>query len=1007
MLPRGEDLLRIAFTLSRARAEERSLALAPRFGAGTRAHAIAVLLSTAYPPFAATVNAHPRSIEELAEVDLTRDHPAAEHESSLLAAGTDDVDRKLRLYATRERMRIALRELLPPALGGADIERSARELSDLADATIQAAYRAAYQHFAARFGEPFNPDGSRSRFVVMGMGKLGGGELNAGSDVDLIYFYEADQGDVRRTADGPVDPDAPTIDEFWQRVARRLTNSLDEITAEGQVWRVDLRLRPDGAAGALVWSVPALERYYESFGRLWERSALIRARPVAGSHSLGAEILEILTPFVWRRRIDPSLARELHQLVRRARVELSADPERDLKLGPGGIREAEFFVQTLQLIWGGKDPSVRARPTLVALRRLEARGLVTTSEARDISDGYLVLRRAEHAIQWITGVQTHSLPDGPELELVAHVLGFRGARPLLAYLAGHRRRVEARFVSLLPEESGAPASDWSDVLVPIEQRDRASLLAALRRRLPEGPGDDEEAWLGLVASLTDLGAHPDAPLGTRTQESFPGFADSLLEALFDAVDVVQAARYLRVFFARVKQRAVYVRLLASDPAALRRLVSRLGASSYVGDALGNNPDLGDVILFQREVPTEARVREEVLASAQIEPKPELDPDEALLGALRLAKTRVTLEVALHDLTSSLEVAEVHGLLSTLAEATLAAAIEHVLPSPIGLSILAMGKLGGRELGYGSDLDIVFVFDPSKAPDLDDAPYHFTKVARRIIRLIQTFHGAGPGYDLDTRLRPSGNQGLLVTSLDAFAAYHGEGAERAGPRAQVWERMALVRARFVAGDAELGARAEQLMRLVAFGAPPPRAAAAEQLRHVRERVLREMAREKLDRYDIKLGRGGLLEVEFIVQFLQILHGPSLVEAARSQQTRRALEALVASGVIDGADGRTLLDAYAFLRRLELRLRVSRVDASHVLDVRQTSMETLARRMGLRDQPVVFPGFSESANGSASVGPASVGPASSAIRSAGAQLTATYLEQTARVRAVFERVFAEPR
>jgi glutamate-ammonia-ligase adenylyltransferase len=220
-------------------------------------------------------------------------------------------------------------------------------------------------------------------------------------------------------------------------------------------------------------------------------------------------------------------------------------------------------------------------------------------------------------------------------------------------------------------------------------------------------------------------------------------------------------------------------------------------------------------------------------------------------------------------------------------------------------------------------------------------------------------------------------------------------------------MALVRARFVAGDAELGARAEQLMRLVAFGAPPPRAAAAEQLRHVRERVLREMAREKLDRYDIKLGRGGLLEVEFIVQFLQILHGPSLVEAARSQQTRRALEALVASGVIDGADGRTLLDAYAFLRRLELRLRVSRIDASHVLDVRQTSMETLARRMGLRDQPVVFPGFSESANGSASVGPASVGPASSAIRSAGAQLTATYLEQTARVRAVFERVFAEPR
>jgi [glutamine synthetase] adenylyltransferase / [glutamine synthetase]-adenylyl-L-tyrosine phosphorylase len=998
MLPRGDDLLRIAFTLDRARAADRAAALAERFGAESRAHAVAVLLSTAYPPFAATVNAHPQTILELAETDFTRDMPAADHAAALRAASPGDVDRQLRLYATRERMRIALRELLPPALGGADIERSARELSDLADATIQAAYEASYRHFAARFGEPFNLDGTRSRFVVMGMGKLGGGELNAGSDVDLIYFYEADQGEVRRDGEDSADPDAPTIDEFWQRVARKLTSTLDEITADGQVWRVDLRLRPDGAAGALVWSVPALERYYESFGRLWERSAMIRARPVAGSLALGDEILDILTPFVWRRRIDPSLARELHQLVRRARVELSADPERDLKLGPGGIREAEFFVQTLQLIWGGKDPSVRARPTLVALRRLEARGLVTTSEAREISDGYVVLRRAEHAIQWITGVQTHSLPEGTELELVARVLGFRGARPLLSYLAGHRRRVEARFVSLLPDE--AAASDWSDVLVPIEQRDHALLLASLRRRLPEGLGDDEEAWLRLVASLTDLGAHPDAPLGTRTQESFPGFAESLLGALFDAVDVVQAARYLRVFFARVKQRAVYVRLLASDPAALRRLVSRLGASSYVGDALGNNPDLGDVILFQREVPTERRIRDEVAAAAQLEPKPDVDPDEALLGSLRLAKTRLTLEIALHDLTSNLEVSQVHGLLSTLAEATLTAAIERVLPARTGLAILAMGKLGGRELGYGSDLDIVFVFDPAKAPEEVDAPYHFTKVARRVIRLIQTFHGAGPGYDLDTRLRPSGNQGLLVTSLDAFSAYHGDGTERAGPRAQVWERMALVRARFVAGDPELGARAEQRMRQVAFGAPPPREIAAEQLRHVRDRVLKEMAREKADRYDIKLGRGGLLEVEFIVQFLQILHGPTLKEAAKSQETRCALEALVAAGVIGDVDGRALLEAYAFLRRLELRLRVSRVDATHVLDVRQTSMDTLARRMGLRDEPVY------SLQGPASVGPASVGPASVAIRSAGAQLTATYVAETQKVRAAFEKVFGVP-
>lgn len=978
MLHETRAFARIAHTVD----PQRAIALEPDvnelFGSGSVEASLALLLATAYPPFAITLFAHPEHIRTLAHVDLSQSRSFEDHQAALAALKGEGFRRSLRLYTVCEKMRIALRELLPHSLGGADIEASTRELSELADATIQAAFSEAYESLCERFGRPYLSTGEPSGFVVMGMGKLGGRELNAGSDVDLIFFYDSDAGEVRREGELEANLDAPSIHEFWQRVAKRLTATLEALTEDGQVWRVDLRLRPDGASGALVLPIVSIERYYESFGRLWERAALIRARPVAGSLALGEEILEILTPFVWRKRIDPTLARELHQLVRRSRIELCSDPERDLKLGPGGIREAEFFVQTLQLVWGGKDATVRSRPTLAALRQLEARGLVTEGETRDITDGYLLLRRAEHAVQWVTGVQTHSLPLGDDLERIARILGFKSALSLLPYLESHRRRVEQRFASLLPEEAGAD-DEWGEMLVSIEQRDHQNLALAVRKRLPnsEDLPSDDEGVLRLAASLLELGAHPDAPLGPRTQESSPGFVDSLLSSLFDAVDPVQAASYLRVFFARIKQQAVYVRLLAGDPPALRRLISLLGASSFVGDALCNNPDLGDMILFQRDLLTEGRVRADVRAALEVEPAPDEDPAEALIGALRLAKTRLTLEVAVHDLSSAYKVADVNALLSTLAETALACSIERALPGCRGLSILAMGKLGGREISYGSDLDVVFVFEPTVLASPEDAPYHFAKIARRVIRTISTFHGAGPGYELDARLRPSGNQGLLVTSLDSLASYHGVGSERSGPRAQVWERMALVRARFVAGDAELGERAESLMRTIAFGPAPPRAAAQE-IRRVRERVLLEMAREKEGRFDIKLGRGGLLELEFVVQFNQLLHGHALGGLAQSRDTKTALVALTEGGAISQVDGAALSEAHTFLRRLEARVRVSRADAAHVLDTRHASLETLARRMGLRGRP---------------------------FSTAGQELVARYREHTEKVRAIYERVFVD--
>ncbi len=940
---------------------------------------LGVLLATCFPSLAQVVRAAPADVTQIAREGWRSPRTRAwllADVRARAAAAPDDARSLLRKGARREKMRIALREVLPRALGGADVDVTSRELSHLADATIQGALDEALGWARERFGAPTRADGAPSSFVVLGMGKLGGEELNAGSDVDLIYFYDTDEGSV--IAPGR-EPSSMTLHELWLRVSRRLTETLEVPTEDGLVWRVDLRLRPEGGSGPLVNSLSAAERYYESFGRLWERAALLRARPVAGDLALGEVLLSNLSPFVWRRRIDPSIAVEMTSLVRRSRAELSEDEGRDLKLGPGGIREAEFFVQTLQLVWGGRDDTLRKRPTLVALARLEAKGLCTAREASEISDAYLALRRAEHATQVASGVQTHLLPRGKELARLAKTLGFPSDEAFLTDLARHRRRVEARFLSLLPNDAAPLESRWAAWLAAIENGDAAALgvlaaplLAALGR-------DDDDDLLAFTKNVLELGKHPDALLGVRTRESFPGLAETLLDALADAADPLQSARYLRFFFARVRQPAVYVRLAFADPAALRRLVGFLGASAFIGDALCNHPELGDVILFTRAWPSPTSITRDIVGLASAPPKADEDPDEALVGTLREAKTRFTLEVALADLTGDFDLRDVNYALTAIADASLEVATRRAIHAaaaaePVrGFAVIAMGKLGGREISYGSDLDVLFVYDPDLPAE--DPGAFATRAARKVIRLITTFHGAGPGYELDTRLRPSGNQGLLVTTLDAFERYHGlSNPDSKRSRTAAWERAALTRARFAAGDADPGARFLDAAARAAY-AEPTTAEDAVELARIRARVEHEASEERAGVYDIKLGRGGLFDVELATQFLLVRHGRDLDPGARSRETRAAIEALRDAGFLRPDQAATLLEAYGFLRHLELRVRVVRADGSHLLDDHSAFLQPLARRMGLRDHPA---------------------------RPASEALMETYRTLTARVRAVFEEI-----
>jgi glutamate-ammonia-ligase adenylyltransferase len=921
------------------------------------AAALATAVSAAFPAYGQLADARPELFAALANEGWRTERTRAGYDAGFRArAGNlddgDAVRAALRLELQFEKLRIATRELLPRSLQGADVDVTAREISDLAEASIELALAEAMHYARARFGPPMTDEGSPSTFVVLGMGKLGGHELNAGSDVDLIYFYDSDEGSAT-----PPDGGEPlTLHEYWSRVARRLTANLDAATAEGVAWRVDLRLRPEGSRGAIANSLPAAERYYETFGRLWERVAFLRARPVAGDLALGRAVLNELSPFIYARHVGPAVASEIIKLAERARAELSDDPALDLKLGPGGIRDAELFVQSLQLIWGGKEPRVRARGTLDALRRLRGRGLVTDREGRDVADAYLLFRRLEHRIQWATGLQTHSLPKDPIERLrLARSLGYQKREELDTDVERARKKVSARLTSLLPKGAAIPAapSRFAEVMQRLDEGDPAAALQALARAF------GFTASAELCRDIEHLARRPDDLLGAITRERFPELGPGFLDAIVDAADPEQAARYFRTWLGRLSAPGVYVRPLGEDPRALRRLVAAFGASAFIGNAIADRPELGDAVVFTRRIPDRESARQEVeraLSTPEAESASNDDPD-AFVGALRGAKARVTIEVALADLSGEMGTREATLTLSALADATLEQATRFALgkaEAVRGLAVIAVGKLGGNEIGYGSDLDVLFVFDPTSAPEGADPHAYFAKRAQRVIRLVSTAHAEGAGYELDTRLRPSGSQGLLVTSLEAFARYHdvdlGDRAEGESdvPAVQqsgaAWERQALTRARLAAGDAALGEAFLRIAHVAAYerGAPPK-----AELHRLRMRMETELGREKPGRYDLKVGHGGLSDVEFAVQYLQMEAGKDA--RVRTTETPLAIAILAESGLLSADVAAAFDEGYRFLRRLEQRIRIVHGSSSSLLDESAEGLGPLARRMGFRDTP----------------------------------------------------------
>lgn len=873
-----------------------------------------------------------------------------------------ELRRVLRRLRHRAMVRVALREVLRLA----DIDRTSAEVSAIAAAATDAALAACTRTVVARHGVPRDASDGDTRgrvvpFVVLGMGKLGGDELNLGSDIDLCFFYETDDADVDRSA---IDADARgsrelTVHEVYARIASSTSQALSDVTEDGFCFRVDLRLRPEGTRGPLVNSLASGERYYESWGRTWERAALLRARPIAGDRAFGEVLLDALRPFIFRREVRPSLAHELAEMLRRSRRELSVDVERDVKLGRGGIREAEFFVQSLQLIWGGRHPELQVASTMDALSRLVAAGIVNDREARDLAAGWSLLRRVEHRVHMSKGYQTHALDEAgsEEHERMARSLGLASGEALSQTLDAARSRVAELFASLeTPEDAGN--QELEELADLVASGASASAVAERAQALLPVSDPDEAA-----AHLLRLGRRAGAPLSAVGRERTPELGPALLRHVREAADVDSALSFLADFFTRLGGAVGYDKLLVEKPRLARRLVGLFGASATLSTALVGHPEELDRLLVFGGLPDEAEIES---MHAGVDAR---DPDtEHVVAALRRLKRELTLRIGLGHVAGEVGAPRVERLLTALAEAqlrvVLAKATHDLHAEDLPLAICGLGKLGGRELGFGSDLDVLFVYREGGGVDYE-LPERATRLAQRTMRLLSQPDAEGPGYSTDARLRPSGSHGMLVVSRAAFARYQ----ER---EAAPWERQALVRARLVAGDAELGREVAAIAAHAAFeqGAPE-----ASELARLRGRMQAELAGEKRDRYHPKLGHGALVDVEFVVQFLQMRHGEDL--AVRLPGTLDALAALRTRGYLTAADAEALGEAWAFLRSVEQALRLLDDTREPVLAAGGRRAEQVARLLGVRDRD---------------------GMRRSDV------LTATYVRTALEVRRIFERIAA---
>lgn len=854
--------------------------------------------------------------------------------------------RKLRRMAAVEMYRIGARDLL----GLAALDETVTSLTQLADVAITLALDHSRMLLVRQGGDAIGTDGKPLGFVVLGMGKLGGQELNFSSDVDLVYMYESDA-----VAEG-----SRPAREFFTHLASAVTRAVGDMTSDGVVFRVDLRLRPEGINGLPVNSVEVALDYYEGWGDTWERGALAKARPVAGDLALGERFLAELEPFIYRRHLDYDTIEDLRGMKDRIDAELALQKPgtRNVKIGRGGIRELEFVVQVLQLIHGGHVPNVRGAGTRRAIDALEAEGLLSSGEAAELRAAYLFLRNVEHAVQVEEKRQTQTLPQRPEgLRALARRLGYGTGRRGSSYspdeVAGFEhdwqrttQRVHelfVRFLELRPDEGPRPEHATDPMaLAVLGQIADGRLEDAGRLLLQMGIPGGEQAAANLARIYQGRLRGPASPQRRRAVEAL---APKLLDAVARSSDPERALTGLVEFLIRTGAHTSYLALLGGSPKTMEILVSLFASSPYLAHHLVGHPELLDSLVRADSAARPEPTFEDLTESLRAALPEDATDEEEILAALRRFRITELLRIGLSDLAGVLAGDAVHRALSTLAEVVLVEAIHAArrivsarMEGPwdrVHLAILGMGKLGAREMSYGSDLDLIFVYETGSDGYDPEAHPLVTKWMQKLIALLSARTRDGVAYEVDARLRPSGHSGPLVTSLAGFLEYHAREAD-------LWERQALIRARVVYADGDLAGRIEAALAARVWSSPLGDEGMAE-IAHLRSRVENELSGEGGGKLNIKTGRGGIVDIEFLVQMLQLRHGTEH-PSVRRRATPEAIAALADVGALPRDAAGELLRAYEFLRRLEARLRLERDRPVEELGTDPVALAPLAVRLG---------------------------------------------------------------
>ncbi|MDR9860690.1 MULTISPECIES: bifunctional [glutamate--ammonia ligase]-adenylyl-L-tyrosine phosphorylase/[glutamate--ammonia-ligase] adenylyltransferase [Pseudomonas] len=841
----------------------------------------------------------------------------------------DELGRVLRRQRARHQVRIIWRDLTRQA----DLVQTCRDLSDMADASIDQAYQWLYSRHCQQFGTPTGRrSGLPQQMVVLGMGKLGAVELNLSSDIDLIFAYPegGETVGVKRALDNQ---------EFFIRLGQRLIKALDPMTVDGFVFRVDMRLRPYGSSGALVLSFNALEQYYQDQGRDWERYAMIKARVVAGDQVAGAQLLDMLRPFVYRRYLDFSAIEALRTMKQLIQQEVRRKGMADnIKLGSGGIREVEFIAQAFQLIHGGRDLSLQQRPLLKVLSTLEGQGYLPPAVISELREGYEFLRYTEHAIQAIADRQTQMLPDGAQDQArIAFMLGFADWEAFHEKLMFWRGRVAWHFAQVIADPDEDEGTE-SEVVVGGEWLplwEEAQDEEAACRQLEEGGFADATKALKALAGLR--GSPQLRAMQRLGRERLDAFIPRLIAQAVEHDNPDLVLERVLPLVEAVARRSAYLVLLTENPGALRRLLTLCAASPWIAEQITRFPLLLDELL------NEGRLFKPPLApelAAELRERLTRIPEDDLeqqMEALRHFKLAHRLRVAASEIAGSLPLMKVSDYLTWLAEAILEQVLalawrqtvakygtplrtDGTLCDP-GFIIVGYGKVGGIELGHGSDLDLVFIHDGDPQAETDgpkpiDGAQFFTRLGQRIIHLLTAQTNSGQLYEVDMRLRPSGASGLLVSSLGAFARYQEN-------EAWTWEHQALVRARVLVGSQDVGQAFEKVRAQVlgkARDLPKLQQEVSEMRAKMRDNLGSKRtaagtsanAFEAAVPFDLKQDAGGIVDIEFMVQYAALAWSHSHPPLLRWTDNIRILEELEHEGLMPAEDASLLREAYKAYR-----------------------------------------------------------------------------------------------